>query len=106
MAKYRVFLEQEARDNIDAIYGWLAERTSEGALRWYRALLKSLAKLVEDDGKTPWHYAIDTNHADMVASLVANGTELTVIDERGLSPLACAAKEYTSDAPSEEREMS
>ena len=46
-----------------------------------------------DGGRTALHYAIEHGHADVVQLLVSRGAALNIADkERGLSPMACAAR--------------
>jgi hypothetical protein len=62
LAKYRVVLEDESRRNIDVIYEWIAQRSPEGASRWYRAALNALGKLHEDADRFP--LAPESQHFD------------------------------------------
>ena len=64
MSKQRIILEEESRRNIDTIYGWIAERSSDGAKRWYRTLQKALDKLLEDADRFP--IAPESRHFDEV----------------------------------------
>ena len=48
MAKRTVRLAEEANRNADAIYAWIAERSTSGAHRWYRNLFKALDRLAND----------------------------------------------------------
>ena len=57
-------LEEESRRNIDTIYGWIAERSPDGARRWYRAFRKALDKLLEDADRFP--IAPESRHFDEV----------------------------------------
>jgi plasmid stabilization system protein ParE len=38
MAELRIVLSNEAQRNIADIYRWIAERSTDGATRWYVAL--------------------------------------------------------------------
>ena len=53
MHKFNVILEEESRRNIDTIYEWIAQRSSAGAARWYRALLKALDRLANEAERCP-----------------------------------------------------
>jgi plasmid stabilization system protein ParE len=44
---YRVFVLRRAEEDTDAIYLWLAKRSTAGAARWYRAFLDAAASLSE-----------------------------------------------------------
>jgi len=62
MSKYRIVLEDESRRNVDAIYAWIAERSPDGARRWYRAFLTALDKLTDDPRRLP--VAPESHHFD------------------------------------------
>ena len=53
MSNYRIILEEESRRNIDAIYGWIAERSPDGARRWYRACLNAFDKRLDGADRLP-----------------------------------------------------
>jgi|GEM_PF-468057 len=42
-AKHQVRLSDVAKQNVDDIYRWIAERSVDGANRWYRNVLDELA---------------------------------------------------------------
>lgn len=45
MNRYRVVLQPGAEQNIVATYGWIAERSVDGARRWRRKLDEAIANL-------------------------------------------------------------
>ncbi len=45
---YRVLVLWRAEEDTDAIYLWLAKRSTAGAARWYRAFLDAAASLSEN----------------------------------------------------------
>jgi plasmid stabilization system protein ParE len=45
MAEFRVILSDEAKRNIEEIHLWIAERSVDGAARWYLTLSKALDEL-------------------------------------------------------------
>lgn len=48
-------------------------------------------------GRTALHYAIEHHHPDVVQLLVSHGADINVVDdERGLSAMACAAREFSA----------
>lgn len=53
MSKRRVRLDDEAKLNVDTIYGWIAERSPAGANRWYRNFLNALDRLTNDAERYP-----------------------------------------------------
>ncbi|MGD9720399.1 MAG: type II toxin-antitoxin system RelE/ParE family toxin [Pirellulales bacterium] len=53
MPKFRVTQFEEAERNIDAIYQWIAERSPEGAIRWFGALMRKLGELADDAERFP-----------------------------------------------------
>jgi plasmid stabilization system protein ParE len=64
MAERRaVVLEDEARQNIDAIFRWIAERSRSGGDRWYRTLIRALGKLAIDAERLP--IASESRHFDV-----------------------------------------
>lgn len=42
---YRIRIVPEAERDIDALYLWIAERSGDGAQRWYRRLLEVLTTI-------------------------------------------------------------
>jgi plasmid stabilization system protein ParE len=48
MTEFEIRLTAEARQNIDAIYAWIADRSSSGAANWYRNLLAAFDSLQRD----------------------------------------------------------
>jgi plasmid stabilization system protein ParE len=53
MPDFHVLLDEEATRNIEAIYQWIAERSVEGATRWYSTLTKAMDELSHDAGRFP-----------------------------------------------------
>ncbi len=53
MARFHVRLDEEATRNVDSIYRWIAERSADGATRWYRSLLRVLDRLGEHADRFP-----------------------------------------------------
>jgi ankyrin repeat protein len=50
-----------------------------------------------DGGRTALHYAIEHDHPNVVQLLVSRGADVNVVDdERGLSAMACAAREFSA----------
>lgn len=45
--KYSVIVMPEAERNLDIIYDWIAERSPEGARKWYQAYRDAIERLEE-----------------------------------------------------------
>jgi len=85
----------------------LHKAANQGHVQIAKLLIERGGKVsaIGSDERTPLHYAIDANNAEMVELLIANGADLTIRDERGLSPLACAARQYVGDGLDSEEEI-
>ena len=42
---YKIEISDQAADDTDIIYVWIAKRSQEGAARWYREFLSTMEKL-------------------------------------------------------------
>lgn len=64
MAGFRVILFAEAERNTDSIREWIAERSADGAARWYLAFKKTIEALRKDPERFP--VAPESRHFDDV----------------------------------------
>jgi len=48
MVEFEIRITVEARQSIDAIYAWIADRSFSGAANWYRNLLAAFDSLQRD----------------------------------------------------------
>lgn len=53
MPNFRIVLSNEARINVGAIHDGIAERSVQGASRWYRTLLGTLRSLIDNADRCP-----------------------------------------------------
>ena len=64
MASFRVTLYEEAERNVAAIHKWIAERSVDGATRWYAAFDAKLDALGRDAERFP--VALESEEFDKV----------------------------------------
>ena len=50
---YRVVVTAEADRNVDEIYGWIAERSPQGAAHWFAAFLEAVDSLIVEPERHP-----------------------------------------------------
>jgi len=48
MSSFRVVLEDEAKRNVNAIFDWIAQRSVDGAERWYQTFSGTIQAIAED----------------------------------------------------------
>ena len=81
--------------NVDIVDGQrpLHEAPSKGVAL---CLIKAGAdvNVVGRAGMTPLHWMIDYTETEIIQVLIEHGAKLDILDDRGLSPLACAARKW------------